>query len=79
MDKLISVGYENYINKEKVIAVSGPGSAPVKRLIRDTKAKGMLIDVTEGSRTCSVVVMESGHVILTARTPPTIQKRFNDK
>ncbi len=77
MSVLMSVGYDNYINTGKVVAVTRNNSAPIKRLIKEARDKGVLIDVTEGARTCSVVIMDGGYVVLTPRTPSTIQKRFN--
>ncbi|MBB6622248.1 DUF370 domain-containing protein [Clostridium gasigenes] len=76
--KIINAGFKNNINCEDVIAISSPGSSPIKRVIKNAKEKDMLIDITEGNRTCSVIHMKSGHVILSINTPETLKKRINE-
>ena len=55
----------------------GPESAPIKRIIQDVRERGNLIDATFGRRTRTVIVMDSGHVILSALTPETLNTRLN--
>ena len=77
--KLINIGYGNLINSSKVISVVSPDAAPIKRLIQDTRDTGKLIDATSGKKTRAVIIAESGHVVLSALTPETIQGRLNDE
>lgn len=76
--KLINIGYGNLVNSHKVVSVVSPDAAPIKRLIQDTRDAGKLIDATSGKKTRSVIVADSGHVILSALTAETIQGRLND-
>lgn len=76
--KLINIGYGNLVNSHKVVSVVSPEAAPIKRLIQDTRDAGKLIDATSGKKTRSVIVADSGHVILSALTAETIQGRLND-
>ncbi len=76
--KLINIGYGNLVNSHKVVSVVSPEAAPIKRLIQDTRDTGKLIDATSGKKTRSVIVADSGHVILSALTAETIQGRLND-
>ena len=62
MEKLVSVGFGNMVNSSKVIAVISPESAPVKRMVQAAKEAGNAIDVTQGRKTKSVIVMENGQV-----------------
>lgn len=73
--KLINIGYGNMISSYRLVTVVSSESAPVKRIIQDARDKGMLIDATCGRRTRSVLVMDSGHVILSAVQPETIALR----
>jgi regulator of extracellular matrix RemA (YlzA/DUF370 family) len=73
---MISIGFCNLINANRLIAVVGPESTPVRRLVTDARAKGMLIDVTCSRRTRAVAVTDSGHVILSALHPGTLSQRF---
>ena len=67
------------INAGRLIAIVSPESAPIKRIIQDAKEKGSLIDATYGRRTRAVIIMDSGHVILSAVQPETVAGRLNDE
>ena len=71
---IINIGYSCYILRTRIIAVIEPSSSPIKRLIQDARDKGTLIDATYGKKTKSVIVMDSDHVILSARDPEYILK-----
>ena len=73
--KLINIGYGNMISSSRLVAVVSSESAPVRRIIQDARDKGMLIDATCGRSTRSVLVMDSGHVILSAVQPETLALR----
>ena len=73
--KLINIGYGNMISSSRLVAVVSSESAPVRRIIQDARDKGMLIDATCGRRTRSVLVMDSGHGILSAVQPETLALR----
>lgn len=72
----ISVGYGNLVNAEKINAISTMGSAPIRRIIKEAKKRQQCIDVTEGSKTSSVIFLIDGYIILSAFTPETLQKRL---
>lgn len=73
--KLINVGFGNMVSDLKIVSVVGPESAPIKRLVKDAQERGMLIDATYGRRTRSVIIADSGHIILSALTPETLCER----
>jgi regulator of extracellular matrix RemA (YlzA/DUF370 family) len=73
--KLINIGFGNMVSAARVVAIVSPDSAPIKRIIQDTRDKGMLVDATYGRRTRAVVIMDSGHVISSAIQPETIAGR----
>ena len=74
--KLISIGFGNMIAADRLIAIVGPESAPIKRIVQDAKEQGTLIDATYGRRTRAVLVMDSDHVILSAVQPETVANRM---
>lgn len=76
--KLINIGYGNLVSDDKIIAIVSPESAPIKRIIQDAKENGTLIDASCGRRTRSVLISDSGHVILSAIQTETIGNRVND-
>lgn len=63
----------------RIIAVISPESAPVKRIIQDSRDKGFLIDATYGRRTRAVIITDSGHVVLSALQPDTLSSRISLK
>lgn len=77
--KLINIGFGNMVSAGRILAVIAPESAPIKRIIQDMREKGMLIDATFGRRTRAVLVMDSGHVILSAIQPETVAGRIGGK
>ena len=77
--RLINIGFGNIVNANRIIAIVGPESAPIKRIIQDARDRGMLIDATYGRRTRAVVVTDSDHVILSAVQPETVANRLGDK
>lgn len=74
--KLINIGFGNMVAANRVIAVVSPDSSPIKRVIRESEDRGMLVNATYGRRTRAVIVMDSEHVVLSAILPETISKRL---
>ena len=73
--KLLNIGFGNAVSMERIIAIISPDSAPVKRMISDAKERGILIDATYGRKTRTVVVTDSGHIILSGLQTDTITGR----
>lgn len=75
---LVHIGYGNMVQGSKVIAIVGPTSAPVRRLRDEAREAGRLVDATAGRKTRAVIVMDSGHVVISAIQPETIAARFEE-
>ena len=73
--KLINIGFGNMVSASRVLAIVSPESAPIKRIISDVRERGQLVDATYGRRTRAVIIMDSGHVILSALQPETVAGR----
>ena len=73
----INVGFGNLINKHRVIAVVGPESAPIKRLIMENRDTIRLIDATCGKKTRSVIIMDNESIVLSTLATSTIRERLN--
>ena len=73
--ELIHVGFGNYIALDRVVAIVTPGSAPIQRLVRDGKKRGVIIDITSGRRTKAAIFTDTGSIILAAITPEAIHGR----
>lgn len=77
--KLINIGFGNLFSGDRVIAIVSPDSAPIKRIVQESKDKGLLIDATCGRRTRAVIITDSDHVILSAIQTETIASRAEPK
>ena len=73
--QLINVGNENYTAVNRIISIVSAESAPIKRMISDSKDNGSLIDATCGKKTKSVIITDSSHVILSALTPDVLASK----
>lgn len=74
--KLLNIGFGNMVSAERLIAVVSPDSAPIKRLIQESRERGMLIDATYGRKTASVFIMDSDHVVLSALSTEKMAPRL---
>jgi regulator of extracellular matrix RemA (YlzA/DUF370 family) len=74
--QLINIGFGNTVMVNRIIAVVNTGSSPARKLKELAKDAGKLVDVTEGRRTRSLLVMDSNHVILSSIQPDTISQRL---
>jgi regulator of extracellular matrix RemA (YlzA/DUF370 family) len=77
--KFINIGFGNMVASHRVVTLVSPDSAPIKRLIQESKDEGRTIDVTCGRRTRAVIITDSDHVILSAIQAETIANRLDDQ
>ena len=77
--KLINIGFGNLVAAERVVAITSPDSAPIKRLVQDAKEAGRVIDASCGRRTRAVLIMDSDHVILSAVQTETLWNRLDQE
>ena len=74
--QLINIGFGNLVSAERMLAVVSPDSAPIKRLISESRERGMLIDATYGRKTAAVFIMDSDHVVLSAIPAAKLAERI---
>ena len=74
--QLINIGFGNIVSANRIIAIVSPESAPIKRIVQEAKDDGMAVDATCGRRTRAVIIMDSGHVVLSAVQPETVAGRL---
>ncbi len=76
--KLFNIGFGNVVSSSRIIAIVSPESAPIKRIVQEARDRGMLVDATYGRRTRAVLIMDSGHVVLSAILPDTAAGRLGN-
>ncbi|MBQ7153073.1 MAG: DUF370 domain-containing protein [Clostridia bacterium] len=76
-DTFLNVGFGNLVSPDRIIAIVVPDSAPIKRLVQEAKDGGNAIDVSCGRKTRSVLITDSGHVIMSAIQVDTLKSRLS--
>jgi regulator of extracellular matrix RemA (YlzA/DUF370 family) len=74
--KLLNVGYGNMVARARIVAVVSSQSSASRRLRGEAEKKNMLVDATQGRRTRSILVMDTGHVVMSAVNPETVSARI---
>ena len=77
--KLINIGFGNMVSANRIVAIVSPESAPIKRVVREAEDKGVLVNATYGRRSRAVIVMDSGHIVLSSVQPETVANRISEK
>ena len=75
-DRLINIGFGNYVLAGRIVGIVNPASSPMKRLREDARAEGRLVDATQGRKTRSILVTDSNHIVLSSIQSETISQRF---
>ncbi len=74
--QLLNVGFGNTVMVDRILAVINTGSSPSRKIKDLAKRAERLIDVTEGRRTRSIIILDSNHVVLSSVQPDTIGQRI---
>ena len=75
--KLINIGFGNIVVLHRIISIVSPESAPIKRMVQKAQDSQMAVDATYGRKRREVIIMDSGHVVLSAIQPETIAARID--
>ena len=74
--QLVNIGFGNIVSSERIVAIVSPESAPIKRMVQEAKDNKTAVDAC-GRRTRAVLIMDSGHIILSAVQPETVAGRLD--
>lgn len=77
--KLINIGFGNMVSAERLVSIVSPESAPIKRMVQEARDRATLIDATFGRKTKAVLIMDSGHIVLSALLPASVAGRLSGK
>ncbi len=75
--ELIHIGFGHLVAMNRVVAIVAPESAPLKRVMKEARDGGTLIDATSGRRTKSLLYLDNGMVLAAALGPETIAGRLS--
>ncbi len=76
--KLLNIGFGNMVSVSKLVAIVSPDSAPIKRIVQEARDQGTVVDASFGRRTRAVLIMDSGHIVLSALQPETLTSRISE-
>jgi regulator of extracellular matrix RemA (YlzA/DUF370 family) len=74
--ELVHIGFGSVIAVNRVVAFLSTNQQPIKRLIREVREKGLLIDATHGRKAKAAILFDTGHMMLAAVTAETIAHRL---
>lgn len=77
--ELLHIGFGSVVAANRVLAVMPPDSSPIRRMVQEARESNRLIDLTYGRRTKSVIVLDSGHLVLAPIHPETMASRLDRK
>jgi len=72
----IHIGFGNIMAMNRVIAILSPEQEPTRRLVREAREKGTLIDATHARKAKAVLILDNGYLAIAAISPETIAKRL---
>ncbi len=75
--QFINCGFGNLVAAERIVSAASPDAAPIKRLVQDAKDSGRAVDLCCGKRCRAVLILDSGHVVLSALSMETIGARIS--
>jgi regulator of extracellular matrix RemA (YlzA/DUF370 family) len=84
-NEMLNIGFGNVVLRSRIVAILSARSSkdskavfsePMKRLRDDAREGGRLVDATCGRRTQTLIVTDSGHVILSAIQSSTLAQRL---
>jgi extracellular matrix regulatory protein A len=76
--EMVNIGARNYVVAERVVAILASSTAPVRRVIREAKERGTLLDVSQHRELRTVIVMDDGHLVASFLPTDTVMRRFAD-
>lgn len=74
--KLMHAGFGNYIAADRVVDIAIPTSAPIQRVVRRAKREKIVLDLTAGRRTRSVIFLDTGIIVLAGIQPRRVRNRL---
>lgn len=79
LEPMLELGFGNYVFPSRVVAILNPDIEFTKRLVKDHKHDGTIIDVTSNRKLRTVVVLDTGDIVLSAIESSVINERYERK
>ncbi len=76
--RLLNAGFGNLVAAERVVALVNADAAPIRRMIQQAREENRAVDATAGRKTRTVLVLDSGHLLLSALQAETLAARLSE-
>jgi len=76
VDRVVNVGFESFVVKDRILAVLPVESSAVRRLKQLGMETGKIVNLTFGKRTKAILITNSGHVIFSFLPPKRIIEKL---
>ncbi len=74
-EPFLNIGFGNMVRSDKIVSMMSADAAPIKRMVQFARDEGRAVDGTCGRKTRTVIVMDSGHLVLSALNSDTLSGR----
>ena len=72
----LDVGFKNFVACDRIVAIQEISSLPVRRMRDRAEQMNMLIDASAGRREKSLIVLDSGQVVVSSLVSTTLVERL---
>jgi regulator of extracellular matrix RemA (YlzA/DUF370 family) len=77
--ELLPIGFGSVVVTGRILAIINPDSAPVRQMVRQAEEDGTLIKLTYGRKAKAVIILDTGHLVLSAIHPTTLAERVRQQ
>jgi regulator of extracellular matrix RemA (YlzA/DUF370 family) len=77
--KLLNTGFGNLVAAGRVVALVNADAAPIRRMVQTAREENRVIDATAGRKTRTVLVLDTGSLLLSALQPETLAARLEEQ
>jgi regulator of extracellular matrix RemA (YlzA/DUF370 family) len=77
--ELLPVGFGSVVVANRILAIVSPDSAPIRQMMRQSEQDGTLIKLTHGRKAKAVIILDTGHIVLSAIHPTTLADRLRQQ
>ncbi len=74
---LVDVGFNSFIIRDRIQAIFSPSSSAMKKLKYVAGQEQHIINLTYGYETKSIIMMDSGHIVLSGLSVEDFLDSFN--
>lgn len=74
---MINIGYQQYVERDKVLVITQAGAKPLVKLRQNLRDADRLIDCTSGRKIRSLIFVQGDYVIASALDPTTLRDRMD--